>query len=603
MAFDLNMIKAVYAALGERVVAARQLAGRPLTLTEKILYAHLASAAPANPYQRGKSYVEFNPDRVAMQDATAQMALLQFMQSGRPKVAVPSTVHCDHLITAKNGANEDPLDFSGNPNLTYICADEGQIPSIQAAITTNGYTNCHVNSYCSFTPGGTFYTIQGNNRYDYNNNGCGITDINYPNLKLSFSDGISTGNLISDATGAYHYEVQYGTQTIIPILETSSYFTVSPATVTVTFPNQGSPFMQDFCVTTNGTHNDLEVTLLPIGPARPGFNAEYKIIYKNKGTHAQSGSVNLIFNDTNTDLISSNPTANSQAINSLTWNFSNLLPFETREITIILNLNSPLETPAINGGDILNYTATVTGTTDETPIDNSSTLNQAVVNSFDPNDKTCLEGTTISPSMIGQYVHYLIRFENTGTYFAENVVVRDIIDTTKFDISSLVSTNGSYSFVTRITNTNRVEFIFENINLPFDDANNDGYVAFKIKTKPTLALGTTFSNSAAIYFDYNFPIVTNTATTTIAVLANQDFDFDNYFCVYPVPAKDMLHFDSKNEIGVTSIHIYDMLGQIIQVVTNPESNTTIDVSDLKSGTYFLKVITDKGTANRKFIKE
>lgn len=107
MAFDIEMIKAVYSNMGERVAAARKMVGRPLTLTEKILYSHLTEALPSKPFERGNSYVDFNPDRVAMQDATAQMALLQFMQAGRPHVAVPSTVHCDHLIQAKAGAKED----------------------------------------------------------------------------------------------------------------------------------------------------------------------------------------------------------------------------------------------------------------------------------------------------------------------------------------------------------------------------------------------------------------------------------------------------------------------------------------------------------------
>jgi aconitate hydratase len=107
MAFDIDMIKQVYGSLAERIAAARNLTNRPLTLTEKILYTHLTAKLPAKPYERGKSYVEFNPDRVAMQDATAQMALLQFMQAGRAKVAVPSTVHCDHLIQAKEGAKAD----------------------------------------------------------------------------------------------------------------------------------------------------------------------------------------------------------------------------------------------------------------------------------------------------------------------------------------------------------------------------------------------------------------------------------------------------------------------------------------------------------------
>jgi aconitate hydratase len=107
MAFDIDMIKAVYAGFGERIAAARQVVGRPLTQTEKILYAHLYENPVREAFERGKSYVDFAPDRVAMQDATAQMALLQFMQAGKARAAVPSSVHCDHLIQARVGANED----------------------------------------------------------------------------------------------------------------------------------------------------------------------------------------------------------------------------------------------------------------------------------------------------------------------------------------------------------------------------------------------------------------------------------------------------------------------------------------------------------------
>ena len=107
MAFDIDMIKKVYTRYGERIAAARKVVDKPLTLTEKILYTHLWDGNAAHAYERGASYVDFAPDRVAMQDATAQMALLQFMQAGRPRVAVPSTAHCDHLIRAKEGAEKD----------------------------------------------------------------------------------------------------------------------------------------------------------------------------------------------------------------------------------------------------------------------------------------------------------------------------------------------------------------------------------------------------------------------------------------------------------------------------------------------------------------
>src|SRR6478735_3200333 len=107
MAFDIEMIEKVYATMASRVDKARELVGRPLTLSEKILYSHLWEGMPSQAFTRGKDYVDFAPDRFACQDATAQMALLQFMQAGKSKVAVPSTVHCDHLIQAKIGAEQD----------------------------------------------------------------------------------------------------------------------------------------------------------------------------------------------------------------------------------------------------------------------------------------------------------------------------------------------------------------------------------------------------------------------------------------------------------------------------------------------------------------
>ena len=107
MVYDLTMLKTFYAAYSEKIERVRNVLRRPMTLAEKILYAHLYDGDKVKNYRRGEDYVNFRPDRVAMQDATAQMALLQFMNAGREQVAVPSTVHCDHLIQAYKGAKED----------------------------------------------------------------------------------------------------------------------------------------------------------------------------------------------------------------------------------------------------------------------------------------------------------------------------------------------------------------------------------------------------------------------------------------------------------------------------------------------------------------
>ena len=126
MAFDIEMIEKMYANMAARVDKARDIVGRPLTLSEKILYSHLWEGMPTQAFTRGKDYVDFAPDRVACQDATAQMALLQFMHAGKKTVAVPTTVHCDHLILAKNGAKEDLLRILYN-RIAYA-VDESLMP-------------------------------------------------------------------------------------------------------------------------------------------------------------------------------------------------------------------------------------------------------------------------------------------------------------------------------------------------------------------------------------------------------------------------------------------------------------------------------------------
>jgi Leucine-rich repeat (LRR) protein len=506
----------------------------------------------------------------------------------------------------KNSKIETNLSFSINPNIRYICADENQLISVQNLINSYGYSSCHVNTYCSFVPGGVFYEITGNTKFDSDNNGCDVSDINYSNLRFNITNGTISSSMIANQTGNYYIPVQAGIHTITPHLENPSFFNFLPSSFTVNFPTQASPFIQDFCVTANGVHHDVEVIIVATSPARPGFDAKYKLIYRNKGNQIENGSVSLsILNQDAFDIVLINPVFNSESNDgyerTIQWNYTNLLPFESREIEIVLNLNSPIETPALNDGDLLNMNAIITPfINDEYINDNEMPLRQIIVNSFDPNDKTCLEGTIITPSEVGNYVHYIIRFENTGTYPAQNIVVKDMIDLTKFDITTLVPLKSSHDFFTRI-NGNKVEFIFENINLDFNDATNDGYVVFKIKTLPTLVLGDTFTNDANIYFDYNFPITTNTYTTTVAALSTQDFDFGTYFTLYPNPAKDVLNMQAKQDVTINSIEIYNQLGQILMATTN--AINSVDVSNLASGTYFVKVNTEKGSANAKFVKE
>ncbi|RKS03315.1 T9SS type A sorting domain-containing protein [Flavobacterium sp. 102] len=506
-------------------------------------------------------------------------------------------------IFMKNGSYQ-LIDYSiGLNNLNYVCADESEINQVQTIFNSNNYINYTVNSYCSFIPGGEYFVIQGNAILDNDSNGCNGSDALLPNLRINIADGENNGNFIANVTGQYSIPVQQGEHTLTPFIENPDYFNISPSSFQVSFPTQTSPVIQNFCITPNGIHQDLEVIIIPLLVARPGFDATYEIVYKNKGNMSQSGTVTLSFEDDLMDLVSSNPVFASQSFGLLSWDFNDLLPFETRSIDVKMNVNSPMEIPAVNIGDQLDFTATINPMTgDEYLSDNESSLKQIVVGSYDPNDKTCIEGSIVGPGMIGQYVHYVIRFENTGTFPAENVVVKDMIDLTKFDINTLIPINSSHSFVARI-NGNKVEFIFENIQLPFEDAINDGYIAFKIKTKPTLVLGDTFTNNASIYFDYNFPIVTNTASTVIQALGNQDLEFSNYFNLYPIPANDVLIIKAKRDIELKSISVYNILGQLVLALPNVQQVDTINVSNLNTGSYFIKLETDKGITSSKFVKK
>ena len=501
-------------------------------------------------------------------------------------------------INLKNG-NSNFNVFESNP-VTTMCVDTVAEKTLLQSLNPN-IGNTIFTNYCTFAPGGAIYTLQGNDRFDSNGNGCDASDIAIPTLGFSINDGTFTNNFFANTSGVYSIALTPNLYTITPFVENPTYFNVLPSSISVNFPTQASPMLQDVCVTANGVHNDLEITILPVVAARPNTNATYKISYKNKGTSVQSGTVNLVFEDAKMDLVSATPINTGSSVNTLNWSFANLQPFESREILVVMNINSPTETPAVNSGDVLYFTADVAGATDESPTDNTSVINQSVVNSLDPNVKVCLEGIMVSPAQVGKYVHYFIHFENTGTANATNIVVKDIIDTAKYDINSLVPLNGSASYVTRLSSPNQVEFIFQNINLPFNDVTNDGYVSFKIKTKSTLVIGDTFSNNANIYFDYNPAIVTNTAITIVSALGIKDFDFNSMFTLSPVPAGNILTLTNKQGIVISSASIYNTLGQLIQVSTNP--NETIDVSGLKAGTYFIKVISDKGTASSKFIKE
>lgn len=510
-------------------------------------------------------------------------------------------------INMKNG-NPVPgsLDASGCPLLRFICIDDidGKITPILSMLDYYNMLNrVSVNSYCSFYPGGVHNTIAGTITLDNNNNGCDANDIHPSNFRLNIDYGTEGGATFSLPNGNYSFYVPNGNFTLSPNFN-NPYFTISPATSVLNFANlDGSTQTQDYCITANGIHPDLDITIISVTNNRPGFDASYVVYYKNKGNQILSGNVSVTYDDATLDFITATPPVDSQSTNTLLWNYSNLLPFETRSVEFTVNLNGPMETPPLNDGDFLHFTASVTPVSgDETPNDNTAIENVPVRNSFDPNDKTCLQGNTMTPAMVGGYLDYVVRFQNTGSYFAQNVVVKDDIDPTKFDISSLELVGSSHPMVTRIKG-NKAEFIFENINLPAsvdDEPGSHGYVAFKIKTKNNLVLGNNVQNTADIYFDFNYPVVTNTTSTIVALLNVAEHE-TNSVSITPIPVTDLLQIKALDTI--TCVQLFDIQGRLLQTKFVDGLSSSLDFTGKSNGVYLVKVYTSKGMKVQKVIKK
>jgi uncharacterized repeat protein (TIGR01451 family) len=328
-----------------------------------------------------------------------------------------------------------------------------------------------------------------------------------------------------------------------------------------------------------GTISGLKVNLSSIPyfpPARPGFEAIYDFVVENEGTTKINDSLVLIYDDRLVDFVEEYSQARSINPGRVVWNTGTIDPFTNKRFKIKFRVNSPMDIPAVNSGDVLPFYLNLDTF--------KFVLNNTVVGSYDPNDKTCLQGDRIAPSMIGSYVDYLIRFENTGDFYAENIVVRDIIDTTMFDINTLRVTSSSHAQATNLVG-NKVEFIFKGIKLPAEDDMNDGYVAFEIKTKLSVKLNDSIKNEANIYFDYNFPILTNTATTVVKLPSNNNEINFTSFDIVPSLTIDQITLMIDETIH--QIIIYDKLGRKMEINGD---KTSIDVKSYPNGIYFVKVL-------------
>lgn len=460
-------------------------------------------------------------------------------------------------------------------------------------------TNC-IN--CTYTPinrlaGGETNKITGNIKYT-DTSSCSETSPVASYQKVIMSNPVQSIETFTDSNGNYVFYAGIGTFSVAPVL-TNTYSTSStPAFSSHSFTvNDGQTQVQNFCLSVPNTI-DMLTYMYPISNARPGFPAQYCLWIKNNGNSSQAltDGVIVTFDDSKMDFTSSTIAPSSIATGELKWNY-NLMAGQFMSIIITMQINSPLSAVPVNVGATLPYSLTVLPTLDAYPSNNQFSFNQPVVGSYDPNIITCIEGSNLPIAEIGNYLHYVVDFENTGNYAAEFIAVKIPIDTNDYDINSLQLLHTSHASYPVIENGHFIVF-FPNIML---DTGGHGNVLLKIKSKNTLQEGDTVSKRADIFFDYNAPVDTGFANTTFQTLSNAVVVHDVSVHCTPNPAHNILQI--KGEHTLNTIELYDVQGRILQTKLVHDLKIDIDLSNYNNGIYFVKAISDKGSAVMKIIKD
>jgi len=508
------------------------------------------------------------------------------------------------LVNIKNGSiiPEHDFEIAGNPNLKFLCVNENeQEKYLDIVRSLNNYT-CQINSYCSLIPGGNYSIVEGKVSFHNSLIECEENGNPVNNLKFQVSTGNSESIYSAHGNGSYQLNLNDGQYTITPYIEKAQYFEITPDTLFFDFPNDTSQ-IQNICVNALGEKHDISVALIPFGIPRPGEEIGCKIIYSNVGTEIISGKIELLFSSDGISFIGADPLQDDSMSGLLSWNFSDLSPFETVEIEARFLLNTPQDIPPIDQGSVISFNSTgiVDLFIDDDLSDNSSKVELSVVNSYDPNDKICTNGIILPQSIIGSYANYLIRFENNGNASATNIIVKDVIDTLLFDIKTLKLLYSSHDIRYKIQNENEVEFIFEDINLEYENDKNDGYFSFKIKTLESLIPGDFLENKAEIYFDYNLPIVTKNAVNLIEqFVSTNDHIADVTFKCFPNPSMNIINIRSKEKMKSLSILNVSRLSQVKIIEMNGLNEYLLDINDMYPGIYIIQIITEKGeVANQK----
>jgi uncharacterized repeat protein (TIGR01451 family) len=450
--------------------------------------------------------------------------------------------------------------------------------------------------------------IIGNAYIDYNNNNT--KDNEEPAYGLAYLESSKGNNSISRYMYGYDYTTNFvdtGTW-ITKILPHHNYYEVQPDSFIVSHIGFGNSDTVVFAMHPTRTINDLKISLVNTFISRLGSTTNYEIAYANEGTHTANGVVKLVL-DNRLNFSNAIPAISSQNGDTLIWEFSNLQIMNTRKIIIQSNVPIP---PDLQVGDTLYSIAFIEpGINDSTPNDNQATLEDVIPGSYDPNDKTSTSGEYISPAQIqrGDYITYVVRFQNTGNDTAFRIVIEDTLDA-NLDWSTLQPLNTSHPFSMQVVNKNIIQFTFSNMKLPpasINEPESHGFIAYKVRPKTDLAQGSTIKNTAHIYFDFNAPITTNTVNTQVVLLSSikQNNKNEGELKVYPNPNNGTFNLEfSTNYTSPLTLELVDFTGRTVyqtKLQHQFKSIVSIQTDNLSSGLYAVVLKTDREQIIEKII--
>lgn len=430
----------------------------------------------------------------------------------------------------------------------------------------------------------------------------GIQDIGEPPLLQKKVTEESTGRFtFTVQDGHYSLVVDSGNFNVSP--QSLNWYNSSPTLHTATFPSfYQTDSLNDFAFQPQGSFEDVCIKITPLGNFRSGFTASYMITYGNYGTTIVTPTV-YFYPYTNVTYQSATLTPNAVTPDSVVWNLSALAPFQTGNIIVTVNVDLGLPI-----GTLINSSAHIEPyLTDDNPSCNNSNWEVYTTGSFDPNDILVSEDTLTTTQLSNApWLDYIVRFQNTGNDTAFTVKILNPIDTNKLNISTFEFERSSHQVNLKwLYNKQSMEYKFENILLPDSNTNetlSHGFVRYRIQPKTKLNAGVLIPNHASIYFDFNEPVITNTAKTIIIPpppVITSDTSTQAEFFVFPNPTSNTINISGiPLENGKAQLLLMDIYGKLILEKTITSITTTLETDNLEEGIYLIQ----SGGSKAKFVK-